>query len=263
MSIQTSESLSSLAAALADAERTGSPIAPLRDVPEVSDVEAAYSIQQINTQRRLDAGGRLVGRKIGLTSPAVQKQLGVDSPDFGALFSDMAVGPSEPVEIGNFVAPKIEGEVALLLGRDIDSAQATIADIILATEYAVAAIEIVDSRIRDWDIGLLDTVADNASAAKFTLGGTPFKLDGIDLSAAKFAMICGTETVSEGSGKDCLGHPLNAAVWLARTLAERGDPLCAGDVVMTGALGPMTLVEAGKTYTARIEGLGEVSTSFV
>lgn len=241
---------------------TGQPIAPLRDRLPEGDIDAAYAVQEANTQHWIGEGRRVVGCKIGLTSPAVQKQLGVDQPDFGVLFADMAVGEGEAVALGRVVQPKIEAEIALILGADLDQTDPTIADIIRATAYVAPALEIVGSRIAEWNIKIVDTVADNASSALFVLGGPVRLLDGIDLRGARMTMTRGGETVSTGSGAACLGHPLNAAVWLAGEVARRGRPLRAGDIVLTGALGPMVAVQPGDAFDATIEGVGTVHALF-
>lgn len=248
--------------ALAEATRTRVATPPLRPLFDEGDLEAAYAVQRLNVQRGLAAGRRLVGRKIGLTSPAVQGQLGVHQPDFGALFADMEVPQGGEVPAGRLLQPKVEAEVVLVLGRDLPHRQCTVADVLRAVDFALPALEIVDSRIADWDISLVDTVADNASCGLYVLGGTPVPLTGIDLRAVEMTMTRGGETVSRGTGADCLGSPLVAAAWLASTLAERGDPLRAGDVVLTGALGPMVPAAAGDVFDATITGLGSVQVTF-
>ena len=245
-----------------DAEASD-PCAPVRDIIGTDDLDAAYAVQELSTDRALKQGRRIVGRKIGLTSPAVQKQLGVDQPDFGILYADMAVGEGVPIEPSRTMQPKVEAEIALILGADITHEDPTVADIVLATAYAVPALEIVGSRIADWDIRITDTIADNASSGLFVLGGPARPLAGLDLGAgAIMTLKRGDETVSEGSGAACLGHPLNAAVWLAGEMARRGRPLRAGEIVLTGALGPMVPVAPGDVFTADIAGLGQVSAHF-
>ncbi|MEU2280680.1 fumarylacetoacetate hydrolase family protein [Streptomyces sp. NPDC013178] len=248
---------------LAEAARTGAPCPPVRDLfDDGGDLATAYAVQQLNVRRGLEAGRRIVGRKIGLTSPAVQRQLRVDQPDFGALFADMAVPDGGEAPAGRLLQPKVEAEVALVLGRDLPHRACTVVDVLRAVDFALPALEIVDSRVRGWDISLVDTVADNASCGLYVLGGTPVPLTAVDLRTVTMTMTRGGETVSEGSGADCLGSPLNAAVWLASALAERGDPLRAGDLVLTGALGPMAVATPGDVFEARISGLGSVRVGF-
>ena len=250
------------AAALLKAAHGGRPVAPLRDRLGFPDLDGAYAVQEANTQAWLAEGRRLVGRKIGLTSLAVQAQLGVDQPDFGMLFADMAVGDAEPVATGRLIQPKVEAEVALVIGRDLTHERHTFADIIGATEYALPAIEVVDSRIENWNIKFVDTVADNASSGLFVLGGRPRRLGEFDIAACAMEMKRGDEVVSRGGGRACLGSPLNAAVWLADVMVRCGRPLQAGDIVLTGALGPMVAVRPGERFDASIEGLGNVCALF-
>ncbi|KUM85042.1 2-keto-4-pentenoate hydratase [Streptomyces pseudovenezuelae] len=248
---------------LAEAARTGDACRPVRELfDDGGDLETAYAVQQLNVRRGLDAGRRIVGRKIGLTSRAVQRQLGFEQPDFGALFADMTVPDGGEVAAGRLLQPKVEAEVALVLGRDLPHRACTVVDVLRAVDFTLPALEIVDSRIAGWDISLVDTVADNASCGLYALGATPVPLTAVDLRAVTMTMTRGGETVSEGTGTDCLGGPLNAAVWLASALAERGDPLRAGDLVLTGALGPMAPASPGDVFEARISGLGSVRVGF-
>jgi 2-keto-4-pentenoate hydratase len=238
------------------------PCTPVRDVIGAADVEQAYAVQETNTVRWLKAGRKLSGRKIGLTSKAVQQQLGVDQPDFGMLFADMICADGELLSVTRFMQPRVEAEVALVLDKPLGRERHSIEDIEKATAYAVAAIEIVDSRIAKWDIRLADTVADNASSGGYVLGSARKKLGEIDLVGCRMTMQRGRDVVSQGTGAACLGNPLNAAVWLADTMAKRGRPLGAGDVVLTGALGPMVAVAPGDEIATNIEGLGTVSARF-
>ncbi|GAA4510594.1 2-keto-4-pentenoate hydratase [Actinoallomurus oryzae] len=256
------DAVAKAAAVLEEAARTGTPCPPVRSLLPERDVEAAYAVQRRYVERGLAEGRRPVGRKIGLTSPAVQRQLGVGQPDFGVLFADMAVPEGRPIAPGRLLQPKVEAEVALVLGADLPHREPTVADLLRATAFALPALEIVDSRIADWDITIVDTVADNASCGLFVLGGTPVPLDRVDLRAVRMTLEKNGETVSRGTGADCLGSPLTAALWLASTLSGLGDPLRAGDVVLTGALGPMAVAAEGDEFTGRIEGLGTVTAAF-
>ncbi|MEM5430368.1 2-keto-4-pentenoate hydratase [Cupriavidus oxalaticus] len=246
----------------------GQPCPPVRDViaqaagAGADPVALAYAIQQHNTERALGAGRRLAGRKIGLTSTVVQRQLGVDQPDFGMLFADMARQDGEEIDCGDVLQPKVEAEIALVLERDLPHAVHTVADVIRATAFALPAIEIVGSRIAGWDIRLTDTIADNASSGLFVLGTRPVSLSELDLVNCGMSMELAGEPVSVGAGAACLGNPLNAAVWLANTMSRVGAPLRAGDIILTGALGPMVTVQPGNVFTVRIEGLGAVTASF-
>jgi 2-keto-4-pentenoate hydratase len=237
------------------------PVPPLRDVLEPAD-PAAYEIQAINTKFWQAQGRRIVGRKIGLTSKAVQTQLGVDQPDYGVLFDDMAVASGGYLEPGTLLQPKAEAEIALVLERDLNKVDATPEDVAAAVAYAVVAIEIVDSRIADWKITFADTVADNGSSAFFVLGSDKKKLAGLDLYTCGMALEVNGALVSLGAGAACLGHPLIAAAWLARTFAGLGEGLKAGEIVLTGALGPMVSVRPGDFVEAKVGGLGTVSFTY-
>lgn len=251
-------SLENTAAALRAAYGKGA-IAPLRDVLEPTDVVGAYAVQAINTRHWVDAGRRIAGRKIGLTAKAVQAQLGVDQPDFGVLFHDMAIADGGVLAASKVLQPKAEVEIALVMGRDLDLVDATPDTVAAAVEYVVTAIEIVDSRIADWKITFADTVADNGSSAFYVLGEDRKPLDGLDLYTCGMVLEVNGLVASLGAGAACLGHPLNAAAWLARTMAGLGEPLRAGDVVLTGALGPLVPLNPGDAVIARIGGLGSAS----
>ncbi|MDH2329150.1 2-keto-4-pentenoate hydratase [Cereibacter sp. SYSU M97828] len=257
-----SDTIENIAAALRQAHHSGVPIAPVRAELAENDLDQAYEVQEANTRFWLNEGRRLVGRKIGLTSPAVQKQLGVDQPDFGMLFADMAMPEGIAIPASLTMQPKIEAEIALILDRDLTVEQAGVADIIRATAYVAPAFEIVGSRIANWDIRITDTIADNASSGLFVLGGPARRIDGLDLAGCRMTMTRGGEVVSEGSGSACLGHPLNAAAWLASEMVRRERPLLAGDVILTGALGPMVPANAGDEFEAEISGIGRVRASF-
>ena len=239
----------------------GAPVAPLRDLLEPLDIERAYAVQAHNTEVWKAGGRRIVGRKIGLTAKAVQQQFGVDRPDFGVLFEDMRIADGGRLGPG-LLQPKAEAEVALVLGRDVTAAEPGVEEVAEATDFVVPAIEVVDSRIADWKISFADTVADNGSSARFVLGGEPRPLPGLDLYSCGMVLEIDGQVASVGAGAACLGHPLKAAAWLARTLAERGERLCAGDVVLTGALGPMVALAPGQHVRATIGGLGTVSFSY-
>ncbi|NNF63617.1 MAG: 2-keto-4-pentenoate hydratase [Acidimicrobiia bacterium] len=240
----------------------GTAIAPVREELADGGIDAAYRVQQLTVDAWRAAGRRVVGRKIGLTSVVVQQQLGVDQPDYGALTADMSLVSGEPVPAGALIQPRVEAEVALVLGDDVDHADLTLAELTRAIDYLVPSIEIVDSRITGWDITILDTIADNASSAMYALGTRPVAPGDIELRDAEMTMTVNGETASTGTGAACLGHPYIAALWLARRMSELGTHLRAGDVVLTGALGPMVDLKPGDEVEAAIAGLGTVRTSW-
>lgn len=239
---------------------SGSPIPPIRD--SIASVDEAYAVQDINTSHWIDAGRRLAGRKIGLTSHAVQRQLGVDQPDYGMLFADMAVDDGAAIAAGRLIQPKVEAEIAFVLGKDLPYPDTTPAEVMQAIDFAVAAIEIVDSRIAEWRISFFDTVADNGSSGLYVLGSQPVGLADFDPVGCGMVIECRGDPVSVGAGSACLGSPVSAAAWLARTMAAAGRPLGAGDTVLSGALGPMVTAEPGDVFEARISGLGSVGVAF-
>ena len=250
------------AAKLRQAQATKTPISPLRDDIGEHNEELAYAIQQVNTNHKLVDGARIVGKKIGLTSIKVQEQFGISTPDFGILFDDMEVLNGLSLPISEVMQPKIEGELAFVLGGSLDNDKLTIVDIINSIDYVLPSLEIVGSRIENWNIRIADTVADNASASHYVLGHTPKMLDDIDIVNCKMNMTINGELKSSGSGKDCLGSPLNAVLWLARKMQAVGQPLQAGELILSGSLGPMVVVNAGDHVDAEFEGLGSVSISF-
>ncbi|MFW2333555.1 2-keto-4-pentenoate hydratase [Ilumatobacter sp.] len=246
---------------LREATESGQVCDPVREVVgTATDIDVGYAIQQVNTDLDVAGGRRVSGRKIGVTSRAVQEQIGVDQPDYGTLFVDMEFGDGIELPISRLMQPRAEAEVALVLEHDLDKGEHSFADIVRATAFALPSIEVVDSRIAGWDIRIVDTVADNASCGLYVLGGKPVPLRDVDLRTIPMSMTLGGEEVSTGEGAACLGHPLHAARWLADTMSERGTPLRAGDVVMTGALGPMKPIAAGDTVVATFGDLGTVTT---
>jgi len=247
---------------LAEAAASGRPCAPVRGLIGADDVGAAYAVQSRLIEARTAAGARVVGRKIGLTSPAVQAQLGVDQPDFGVLLDDMDVSGPEPVPTDRLLQPKVEAEIAFVLGADLAEGPLDDAQVRAAVAYAVPAIEIVDSRVAGWDIRFADTVADNASSGLYVLGKDRRTLDEVEPIEVEMSMSVDGEVVSTGNGAACLGDPLKALGWLALTARELGNPLRAGQVVLSGALGPMHAVSAGSQVTAELTGLGTVTATF-
>ena len=247
---------------LDNAQQQRKPCAPVRDLLAAGDLAAAYAVQEKIIASRRAAGARVVGHKIGLTNPKVQAQLGVDQPDFGVLLSDMQCTEDNPIDITRLLQPRIEAELAFVLALDLDMPAVTESDVAAATAHVAAALEIVDSRITGWDIAITDTVADNASSGLFVLAGHQVPLNAVDMTRAEMTMRSGGEIVSSGTTAECLGSPLAAVAWLANTTRDFGAPLRAGDIVLSGALGPMVPVTPGSAFTATVAGAGTVSASF-
>ena len=250
------------AEALWQAEKKATPCAPIQEHLKDYGLDAAYAVQQANIERRLAGGSRLIGHKIGLTAKAVQAQMGVDQPDYGTLLSDMIVGDGGIISSVRVLQPKIEAEIAFILGDDLDIAQPNAADVLRATVFIAPAIEIVDSRIADWNITLLDTIADNASSGLLVLGAPVISPLGFDFSNCAMEMTLNGQTVSAGTGAACMGSPVNAVAWLAEKMRANGTPLRAGQIILSGALGPMAPVTGKAVVQASIGGLGHVSVSF-
>jgi 2-keto-4-pentenoate hydratase len=244
---------------LATAAREKVPCAPVRDL--IGDAEA-YAVQQHNIAARVADGAEPVGRKIGLTSPAVRRQLGVDQPDFGVLLDDMAFKDGDVLPTHRLLQPRVEAEVAFVLKADLTTGPFDERTVAAAVGYVQASLEIVDSRIEGWDITFADTVADNASAGLYVLGTEERELGEVTPEEVSMVLSVNGEERSTGTGADCMGDPLTALAWLATTAAGLGDPLRAGDVVLSGALGPVVPVQAGDEVEATITGLGTVRARF-
>lgn len=247
------------ARALRQAREAASPIEPVSISHCIQDLDAAYAVAEINTAEHIAQGRRITGLKVGLTSKVVQQQLGVDQPDFGVLFDDMAYLNGDGVPMARLIQPKVEAEVAFVLGRDLDHAEPSYAEFLACLAYALPAIEIVDSAIANWKITLVDTVADNASSGLYVLGDQPVGIAQCNFADLGMTMLKNGDAVSIGNGAACLGHPLRAAYWLAVTLGKRQMPLKAGQVILSGALGPMVPVTAGDLIQVNIGALGHVA----
>lgn len=252
---------------LAAAQETRVPCAPVRDLIGTDDLPAAYAVQQGLVQRRLAGGVTVVGRKIGATSEAVQRQLGVDQPDFGYLLSDMDVrhgADGVPISMRTLVQPRVEAEVAFVLAHDIDLDEddITLEAVRAAVDVALPALEIVDSRIADWKIGFTDTVADNASSGLFVVGRDGRKLDELEPREVAMSLTINGEERSAGTGAACLGDPLKALRWLAVQARRFDDPLRAGHLILSGALGPFVPFAPGDRVTASISGFEPLVVEF-
>jgi 2-keto-4-pentenoate hydratase len=230
----------------------------MRDSLGAQDAATAYAVQAANTQHWVRGGRRIIGRKVGLTAKAVQRQLGVDQPDYGVLFGDMHIQCGGDLRASKVLQPKAEAEIAIRISEDLFDPKITAEQLAACVSEVFAAIEIVDSRIADWKITFADTVADNGSSAFFVISDRAQPITGLDLWSCGMVLEVNGEVASIGAGAGCLGHPLNAAAWLARTLAERGDALRRGDLILTGALGPMVSLKPGDRVKATIGGIGNV-----
>ncbi|TGL33762.1 2-keto-4-pentenoate hydratase [Leptospira koniambonensis] len=261
--LENSTNIRFAASALLEARRTRKPIQPITETYGIRGLEISYEIAKINNLERLKTGAKEIGKKIGLTSKAVQLQLGVDQPDFGALFSDMEYLDSDEVPTSKLLQPKVEAEVAFVLAREITERIPSYGEFLNSILYALPALEIVDSAIENWKIKLEDTVADNASCGLFVLGNQPVSLGNLDLAGTGMFLRKNGNIESVGSGAACLNHPLRAAYWLAKNLIERGQGLKEGEIILSGALGPMVSVQSGDDLDAEIKGLGRVSCKMV
>ena len=258
----TPELIHQLGDELYDALKSCKVVEPLTNRhPEIT-IEDAYAIQQRLNARRIDAGERIIGKKIGVTSKAVMDMLGVYQPDFGLLTDGMVYNEGEAIPAATLIQPKAEGEIAFVLKHDLIGPGISAADVLAATEGVMACFEIVDSRIRDWKIRIQDTVADNASCGVFVLGDCVVDPRSVDLLGCRMVLKKNGETVVTGQGTATMGSPLAAMVWLANTLGALGVTLQAGEVVLSGALGAMVPVRAGDALSLHIESLGECSVQF-
>ncbi len=250
------------AQSLFDAGRTGRPIDPLSDTyPDIS-VEDAYRVQMVNVKRRIDAGARVIGKKIGLTSLAMQQMFGVAEPDYGHLLDDMLVYQGEPIPTSSLLQARIEGEIAFVLDRDLEGPGITPTEVMRATAGVVAALEIVDSRIRDWKIKIQDTVADNASSAVFVLGSQMVSPIGMDMRYVGFVVTHNGLPAGTAAGAAVLGSPAQSVAWLANKMAEFGIALKAGEVVLSGAAAAAFPVSAGSSVSLTVDRIGDVSCRF-
>jgi 2-keto-4-pentenoate hydratase len=254
--------LDDLAAALEGAERTRRPIDQVSaGRPWLGPIEA-YGIQERLVAARIAQGETLVGWKVGLTSLAMQQMLGVDQPDYGAILSGWVVPDASDLPVDAFIAARVEAEICFRLERSLRGPGVTVADVLAATGSVSPALEIIDSRIRDWKLTLVDTIADMASSARIVVSEERVPIDSLDLRAVTVEMTRDGEVVAEGVGAACLGDPAAAVAWAANTLGELGVTLEAGQIVMPGALHAAAPVVAGSTFEARFSGMGSVSIRF-
>ena len=237
-------------------------IAPLTATYEGMSLDDAYAVQLAQVAERTAQGRTVTGHKVGLTSRAMQELLGVDQPDYGHLFGDFFHGEHEPIPVAAFLQPRIEPEIGFVLKAPLQGPGVTVEEALAAIDYVVPSLEIVDSRIEDWKITLLDTIADNASSGAAVLGATYTAVGAVDLALSECVFTRNGEVVGGGTGAAVLGSPVNALVWFANTLGARGVALEAGHVVLPGAVCAMVPIEPGDTFTATFSGLGSVTASF-
>jgi 2-keto-4-pentenoate hydratase len=254
-------SSSTFAAELMDAERSCAPIAPFTERDASFTVDDAYAVQLEVVGARVSRGEKVVGKKIGLTSEAMQRLLGVGEPDYGHILESMVL-PDDACSRDALIQPKVEGEIAFVMEADVRGPGVTTADVLRATAFVRPVIEIVDSRIVDWKIRLPDTVADNASSARVVLGGTKLKVDELDLRLVGMVLERNGEVVNTGSGAAVWGHPAAAVAWLANKLDEFGVWLREGDIVLSGAFTAAADAHKGDTFVAAFDRLGCVSVRF-
>lgn len=252
----------SVAGALATAERDRAPIWPLRETWPDIDVVDAYTIQLLNINDRLASGAVVRGHKVGLSSKAMQEMMGVDEPDYGHLLDDMEVHRNAPVSVSRYCMPRVEVEVAFVLGQALPGEGCTEEDVLKATDYVAASIELIDSRITDWNIKISDTIADNASSAGFILGETKVDPADVDLTAIEARLLRDGDEIASGRSDAVLGNPVTAVAWLARKVASFGVTLEAGHVILPGSVHRAIDAHAGDQFEAVFTDLGSVRLSF-
>tara|TARA_R110001583_G_scaffold77167_1_gene210323 strand:- start:1631 stop:2407 length:777 start_codon:yes stop_codon:yes gene_type:complete len=238
------------------------PVAPITARYHGLSVEDAYAIQTLISEQRLLRGERIVGYKVGLTSVAVQQQLGVSEPDFGLVFASMEVRKDQPLDSSRLIAAKAEGEIGFVFNRDIEHTDITLTELKSAIDYFFPVVEVVDSAIADWKITLIDTVADNASSGLYIPGDSRYSPDGVDFAELEI-VIRGEGVNVAGRGAACLGNPLYATQWLVRKMVSLGRPIRRGQLVLSGALAPMVPVVAGQTLQFDFKGLESIAVTAI
>jgi 2-keto-4-pentenoate hydratase len=256
------DKVSEAAGVLLGAYSSGIPVAPLTARYPGLTLDDAYAIQQAQVAAWTAGGAVVKGHKVGLTSAAMQRQLGVDQPDFGVLTDSMFLPEGVTADYGKFLQPKAEPEIAFVLGRPLAGPRVTVAEALAAVDFVLPALEIIDSRIADWKISLTDTVADNASSGALVLGGRPVKPDALDLSLTGCLLYRNGRIEGSGAGGAVLGSPVNALVWLANTLGQRGAGLEAGQVILPGSVCAAMPFGPGDTVSAAFDRIGSVSITF-
>ena len=247
---------------LLEAEENLKEIKPFTSRDKKLTVEDAYHIQLEVVKKKIEQGKTIIGKKIGLTSKAMQEMLNVDEPDYGHLFDDMKVNNGGIVNVDSMIAPRVEAEIGFVLKEDLVGPNITFLDVLMATEYVIPTLEIIDSRIEDWKIKLIDTVADNGSSAKVVVGDQTRKLEEINLRTIGMILKKNNEIIATGSGSAALGHPAQAIAWLANKLAEFDISLKKGELILPGALSGAVNIAAGDDIEAEFGVLGSVHVSF-
>ena len=247
---------------LFSAERSRRAIPPLTELDNSLTVEDAYRIQLENVKRAIAMGYPVSGKKIGLTSPGIQQQMGVNEPDYGHLFASMDCKDGQ-IKTSALIYPKIEGEIAFILKRDLSGGNVSREDVVKATECVVAAFEIVDSRIRDWKIKLPDTVADNASSGRYVLGKKRLHLDEVDLPGVTMKLYKNGQLAGEGTGAAVMGDPCLSVAWLANRLWAYGVTLNAWEVILSGAFSAAPVAVSGDVFSAEFSSFGKIEAAFV
>lgn len=245
--------------------RTRQTLAPLTQRHPAISLDNAYRISLRFLQRREQLGEQLIGKKIGVTSRAVQDMLNVHQPDFGFLTDRMQVADGSDVSFAayNLIQPRAEGEIAFILGEDLHGPGITAADVLAASQWVAPCFEIVDSRIDDWQIRIQDTVADNASCGVFALGTQRINPRELDLAQVELQLLKNGQPAGRGLGSAVQGHPCEAVAWLANTLGELGIPFRKGEIILSGALAPLVPVVPGDEIRLTLSGLGESHLRFV
>ena len=260
--MQSEQVLSELADDLWQAEQTGVPVEPLTKRHPGLEIDDAYAIQSLNIDRHIAQGAQVCGRKVGLTSLPMQELLGVKEPDYGVLLDHMFVEDGDEVALDRLLQPRVEAELAFVMERDLAGPGVTAARALTAIAGALPAVEIVDSRVADWQIKLVDTVADNASSGLLVVGGNLRKVTDIDLRLVGVMVTRHGELVDTGAGAAVLGNPARCVAWLANKLASFGASLRAGDVILPGAVHRMISVTPGDVFRAEFAHLGTVTARF-
>jgi 2-keto-4-pentenoate hydratase len=256
------EKIRQFARMLDEADRTKKPIDKIKDMAPDFTVEDAYAVQQAAIELRLQRGDKISGKKIGLTSLAMQKLLGIGECDYGQLFESMEAHGGI-CDTRQLLFPMVEGEVFFVLKHGLKGPGVTAEDVRAATAYVVAGIEVVDTRFKDYKFTIVDTVSDNAACGMYVIGGNKVELQDIDLSQIHMKMYRNGELVNEGMGSDVMGDPVNAVAWLANKLGAFGVSLNAGDVVLSGALTAMAKAEKGDVFEVEFTKLGKVTAKFI